>query len=203
MNVFANGSMQQSQALTLALALPGMFTTWMLSQPSILGSVSWDHRPIAAISDIGLTQPGKPLQLDAHASYDPGVSNSRLSYQWSFGDGTTATGISATHTYKLPGAYTLTLAVTAPNGTRAISKSITVSSRPVQYTNPYAGYPPSNGVPPSNPLVQLPPLSSQPITPPAPTTGVPTIVLIVIGVAILLLLVAVLLVSRRSRRPAL
>ena len=54
MNVYANGSTQQSQALTLALALPGMLTTWMLNQPSILGSVGWDHRPIAAISDIGL-----------------------------------------------------------------------------------------------------------------------------------------------------
>ena len=69
------------------------------------------------------------MQLDARASYDPGVSSSLLGYQWSFGDGATASGISVTHTYKLPGTYTLTLAVTAPNGTRSISKTITVSSQ--------------------------------------------------------------------------
>ena len=45
MNVYANGSTQQSQALTLALALPGMLTTWMLNEPSILGSVRLGHRP--------------------------------------------------------------------------------------------------------------------------------------------------------------
>ena len=125
MNVFASGSTQQSQALTLALALPGMLTTWMLNQPSILGSVAWDHLPIAAISDIGLAEPGQPLALDARASYDPGVSGGQLGYQWSFGDGATASGVSVTHTYRLPGTYTLTLKVTAPNGTRSISKTIT------------------------------------------------------------------------------
>jgi hypothetical protein len=207
MNVFANGSIQQSQALTLALALPGMLTTWMLNQPSILGSVplttaSDGSTPIAAISDIGLVEPGLPLQLDARASYDPGVSSSLLGYHWSFGDGATASGILVTHTYKLPGTYTLTLAVTAPNGPRSISKTITVSSQPVQYANPYAGFP-QNGSPPSNPLVQLPALRSQPVTSSnaAPSSRFPAIlilVLIVIGVAVLLIV----LTLRRSRRPA-
>lgn len=205
MNVFANGSIQQSQALTLALALPGMLTTWMLNQPSVLGNVKWDHLPIAAISGIGLAEPGQPLALDARASYDPGVSNSRLGYQWNFGDGATASGIEVTHTYRLPGTYTLTLKVTAPNGPLSINKMVTVSSHPAQYANPYAGFLP-NGVPPSNPLVQLPALSSQPVTPPSTvpsssTNRLPailTIVLIVIGVAVLL----VVLTLRRSRRPA-
>ena len=147
------------------------------------------------------------MQLDARASYDPGVSSSLLGYQWSFGDGATASGISVTHTYKLPGTYTLTLAVTAPNGTRSISKTITVSSQLVQYANPYAGFP-QNGSPPSNPLVQLPALTSQPVTSSstaAPASRFPailTIVLIVIGVLALLLVLIVSLTLRRSRRPA-
>ena len=211
MNVFAHGSIQQSQALTLALALPGMLTTWMLNQPGILGSVpltlaSDRSTPIAAISDIGLAEPGQPLQLDARASYDPEVSNSLLGYQWSFGDGTSVSGISVTHTYRLPGTYTLTLAVTAPNGTRSISKTITVSSHPAQYANPYAGYS-SNGVPPSNPLVHLPALGSQPVTTVPSSSGsrtpaILTALLIVISIAVLLIVLTVALMVRRSRRPA-
>jgi hypothetical protein len=213
MNVFANGSTQEAQALTLALALPAMLTTWMLSQPSILGSASLTqasgHPPIAAISDIGLMESGRPVQLDAQASYDPGVSNSQLGYQWNFGDGVTASGISVTHTYQLPGTYTLTLKVTAPGGAVSISKTLTVSSRPVQYVNPYAGYRP-NGAPPSNPRVHLPALNSQPVTPPTAVSSslgsrlpaIRAIVLIVIGVVALLLVLIVSLMLRRSRRPA-
>jgi len=209
MNVFASGSTQQSQALTLALALPGMLTTWMLNQPNVLGSVAWDRRPIAAISDIGLAQPGHPLQLDARASYDPGAPDSKLGYQWSFGDGVTASGISVAHTYTLPGAYTLTLTVTAPNGTRRISKTIRVSSQPTAYANPYAKFQ-SNGVPPSNPQVHLPALTSSPATTPSrsangshATTATLTSVLIAIGITVLLMLVILSVAVWRSRRPAL
>ncbi|MEO7018791.1 MAG: M28 family peptidase, partial [Ktedonobacteraceae bacterium] len=71
MNTFANGNSQQSQALTIALALPGMLTTWMLSQPAILGQQASDNQPIATISSIGLSQPGQTMHFDAGASYDP------------------------------------------------------------------------------------------------------------------------------------
>jgi hypothetical protein len=156
-----------------------------------------------------LLELGRPVQLDARASYDPGVSNSLLGYQWNFGDGTTASGISVTHTYRLPGTYTLTLKVSAPNGATSISKTLTVSGQPLQYANPYIRYLPQNGIPPSNPLVQLPALNSQPVTPPATTpsssanqsTAILIIVLIIMGIVVLLVLVIVSLLWR-SRRPA-
>jgi hypothetical protein len=208
MNVFASGSTQQSQALTLALALPGMLTTWMLNQPSILGSVPWDHLPIAAVSDIGAAMPGSPLALDARASYNPGVSG-ELGYAWSFGDGARATGVSVTHTYQSPGTYTLSLKVTSsPGGARTITKTIVVGSSPATYTNPYANYP-QNGIPPSNPAVQLPPLNSSPATTQTTSSNnlnrsiaVMTIVLIVIGIVMLLVLVIVALTVFHARRPA-
>ncbi len=207
MNVYASGSTEQSPALTLALGLPGMLTTWMLNQPAVLGSVSWDHLPIAAISDIGLAEPGQPLAVDARASYDPGVNNSQLGYQWNFGDGTTASGIAVTHIYQSPGTYTLTLKVTAPSGTRSISKTIAVSSHPVQYANPYAGYP-QNGRPPSNPAVHLPALNSAPqrgaSIQPSGARDLISIALIVSGIAALLLIVVVWLMWWRGhgRQPA-
>jgi hypothetical protein len=209
MNVFANGSTEQSQALTLALALPGMLTTWMLNQPSILGSVPWDHLPIAAVSDIGTAMPGQPLALDAHASYDPGAGG-ELSYAWSFGDGTSAaSGVSVSHAYKSPGTYALTLKVTSSSGSaRTIMKTIVVGSQSASYANPYANFP-QNGVPPSNPAVQLPPLNPVQVTPQTASSNqlnrgiaTMTIVLIVIGIVLLLVLVIVALTVWRARRPA-
>jgi PKD repeat protein len=109
------------------------------------------------------------------------------------------------HTYKSQGTYTLTLKVTAPNGTRRVSKTIQVSNQLITYVNPYVKYQ-SNGIPPSNPRVHLPALISQPVTPSRSANGSPvtlTIVLIAIGIAVLLALLIVSVAVWRSRRPAL
>jgi hypothetical protein len=155
MNTFASGYITKATALTLSLGLPGMLTTWMLHQPSILGEAAFDGKPLAAISDIGQTAINQPVALDAKASFDPSHPNSALSYAWNFGDGATATGIAVSHTYTSTGTYTLTLTVTSPSGARRVSKIITVSTKPANYPNPYTHYQ-ANGFPPSNPQVILP-----------------------------------------------
>jgi len=86
-------------------------------------------------------------------SCDPVKSSTPLSYAWSFGDGTTASGVSISHTYKTAGNYILTLAVTSPGGKRIISKAIHVRSRPTIYENPYS---PLRGKNRPNPRVTLP-----------------------------------------------
>ncbi len=155
MNTFANGNSQQSQALTLALELPGMLTTWMLSQPTILGQAPADNQPIAAISSIGPSQPGQAMSFDATASYDPGVQNGHLSYHWTFGDGSSADGQKVSHTYAQSGNYILSLSVTsASGGKRVVSKQLTLT-RPPAYANPYS-LGASSGTPHSNARVVLP-----------------------------------------------
>lgn len=155
MNIFADGNEQQSQALTLALGLPGMITTWMLSQPAILGQATIDGKPIAAISSIGLAQPGKPMDFAGTASYDPAHKNSALSYHWSFGDGASADGQKVSHTYTAPGTYTLSLAITsAAGGSRVITQQLTVGT-PANFPNPYTTFD-SDGRPPQNTSVTLP-----------------------------------------------
>ena len=153
MNTFADGSSQQSQALTLALALPGMLTTWMLNQQEILGTASVDQNPVAAVSDIGATRVGQPLSLDARTSFDPNGNSNGMRYAWDFGDGTKATGIAVTHTYKKAGNYTLTLTVSSPTGKRSITKVLEVTTQPIA-SNPIDLN--QDGKPPSNPRVILP-----------------------------------------------
>ncbi|MBN1280951.1 MAG: PKD domain-containing protein [Candidatus Thermoplasmatota archaeon] len=53
--------------------------------------------------------------FDASGTNDPQVTI--LSYTWDFGDGTTGTGISLTHTYAQPGVYTVVLTVIDTGGT--------------------------------------------------------------------------------------
>ena len=153
MNTYADGSSQKSNALTMALGLPGMLTSWMLNQPDILGQATSDQRPVAAISDIGQSVAGQSITLDARASFDP--AGNALTYAWDFGDGTRASGISVAHTYKTTGNYTLKLTVSSSKASRPVVKSINVVTQPTSYDNPYASGQ-QDGYPPSNPSVIYP-----------------------------------------------
>jgi hypothetical protein len=175
MNTFANGSTQKATALTLSLGLPAMLTTWMLNQPDILGATAANTGIIAAVSDVGQTLVGQSVALDASVSYVPGDATVPLSYAWDLGDGSTASGVTVNHTYRLPGTYTLTLTVASSTSKLLISKKITVVPQSVQYPNSYSGFQ-ATGVPPSNPAVVLPtPTNITPGTvPTAATTPPPT-----------------------------
>jgi hypothetical protein len=220
MNTFANGSSQKAPALVLALALPGMLTTWMLNQPDILGQVAADAgaslAPIAAISDIGKAQINQSISLDGKAAFDPENSSSVLQYAWDFGDGSKASGISVSHTYKAIGTYTLSLTASSTNGSRRISKVIHVVAQTTTYPNPYAVFQP-DGVPPPNPKVVLPvpndrqtgPISATPtpITTTAPlpgtfnTEGLLITIALVIVLAFILVFIVIALLRRGRMKP--
>jgi PKD domain/Peptidase family M28 len=182
MNTYTCGAERPSAALALGLALPAMFTTWMLNQPDMLGEASADGNPIATISDIGQTVVGQNIALDAKASFDPFNAGGSLSYAWNFGDSTATTGISVNHVYRRVGNYTLTLTVTSPGGKRTIAKTINVGNGSNYYSNPYS---PLGGINRHNPAVTIatannklpaqPSLKPLMIATPAPTvTAVPT-----------------------------
>jgi PKD repeat protein len=57
---------------------------------------------------------GGAITFNGSGSSDP--DGQVVSYQWSFGDGGTATGQTPTHTYANAGSYTVSLAVTDNNG---------------------------------------------------------------------------------------
>ena len=58
------------------------------------------------------------------------------SYQWNFGDNTTGTGQSTTHTYSQPGTYQVTLLVQTSGGcTNQVTRTVTVNAQPTARFN--------------------------------------------------------------------
>jgi len=57
-----------------------------------------------------------PVTCDASASHDNADGGWIVSYEWDFGDGTTASGKVVTHEYNITGSYTVTLTVTDNDG---------------------------------------------------------------------------------------
>jgi PKD repeat protein len=85
--------------------------------------------PVAAFSvSPSPAYPRQAVRFDADASYDP--DGEIQSYAWDFGDGSTATGAEATHSYGVQGTYTIELALLDNDGgerTATASLQITTS----------------------------------------------------------------------------
>ena len=66
--------------------------------------------PVAVISAPDAALVNQTISLDASHSSDP--DGTIVNYTWDFGDGNTGYGVAVTHSYSLPGNYTITLTVT-------------------------------------------------------------------------------------------
>jgi hypothetical protein len=86
--------------------------------------------PLAAFSAAPTSGPA-PLAVtfDAGASSDP--EGSIAGYEWDFGDGSTATGRTAIHTFGLPGTFSVVLVVTDDRGARATATTGIVAAETV------------------------------------------------------------------------
>ncbi|WP_226921605.1 PKD domain-containing protein [Georgenia subflava] len=70
---------------------------------------------------------GLTVGVDGTGSEDP--DGTIASYAWTFGDGATATGATASHTYATAGTYDVTLTVTDDDGaTKSLTQEVTVSA---------------------------------------------------------------------------
>jgi PKD repeat protein len=75
---------------------------------------------------------GNSATFDGSASTTP---NGPLTWTWRFGDGTTGSGATATHTYAAPGSYTVLLQVTdARRDANETTRTVTVGTGPVAPT---------------------------------------------------------------------
>ena len=81
------------------------------------------------VADAGGTYSGivnTSISFDGGSSYDSDDGDSISAYSWSFGDGTTGTGLTVEHYYTLAGNYTVVLTVTDTHGAQSTS-TVTVS----------------------------------------------------------------------------
>jgi len=86
-----------------------------------------DRPPIAVIAGPSTATTGQSVTFIGGGSTDP--DGTITSYAWNFGDGTTGTGVNATHTYVTTGSFTVTLTVTDNSGnTNSTTHAITVTA---------------------------------------------------------------------------
>jgi PKD repeat protein len=92
---------------------------------------------VAPVASFTTSCPTATCTVDASTSTDtaPGTI---ASYAWDFGDGTTGTGVTATHTYATSGPKTISLVVTDNQGLASapVTRNVTVTATPVD-TRPH------------------------------------------------------------------
>ncbi len=74
------------------------------------------------------SESGLTTNVNGGASSDP--DGNTLTYSWTFGDGSSASGATASHTYSSAGTYTVTLTVSDGSLSDSATASVTVSSPP-------------------------------------------------------------------------
>ncbi|HEY7874091.1 MAG TPA: M28 family peptidase, partial [Actinomycetota bacterium] len=122
-----------SQGWYKGLELCAHMHSWFMLQPNMSSPVKRTTRTVAYFEGIpkepAPIAPGKTVTLDAHGSY--GFSNAKkmklvpakkLRYKWTFADGSKATGVTATRSFRKTEPVTLT--VTAPGGRKDVMRQI-------------------------------------------------------------------------------
>ncbi len=102
------------------------------STPVDLGAYEYQHRaPVAqATASPSSGNPGTVFSFDSAGSHDPDDGD-YLSYSWSFDDGASASGSTASHGFSTPGSHTATLTVTDSSGlTSTATATVSVIAPP-------------------------------------------------------------------------
>jgi len=84
-----------------------------------------NHPPTAVVGGPYTGIEGSAVAFDGSGSSDP--DGDALTYAWTFGDGTTGSGVKPTHTYADNGAYTVTLTVTDARGAASAAATTTAT----------------------------------------------------------------------------
>ena len=97
-------------------------------------AVSWqlipEEPPVAVINGPTSGQAGQSLQFSAANSVPPPVG-SIVSYEWRFGDGSTASGVEVDKVYAQPASYEVLLVVTGDNGLASTAtQQVTIAAAP-------------------------------------------------------------------------
>lgn len=89
------------------------------------GAANQNRPPVAVVSAPSNGSTGDAITFDASGSSDP--DGTALSYLWDFGDGTTATGRTTSHTYEESGSWTARLYVSDSEGVGMAQQTETIA----------------------------------------------------------------------------
>ena len=93
----------------------------------VVSSAPQNRAPTAVIGGAATGTPGQPVALDGNGSSDP--DNDALTFEWSFGDGSTGSGKQVTKTYAQAGSFTVTLTVTdGRGGSASATRAMTIDA---------------------------------------------------------------------------
>lgn len=119
---------------TVQLATPGVIKDhvykWTFTPSGKTGTSAkffWMFEPklTPPVATFTMSYTGTVLNVDATGSYDP--DGTIVQYAWNWGDGTTSTGVTASHQYVVYNGHSVTLTVTDNDG---LTNSITMSIPP-------------------------------------------------------------------------
>ena len=104
-----------------------------------------DHAPVAGFAFSGTPNEGNPIAFDASTSTDPDLGRTNmdhaeaLSYAWTFGDGSSASGVAPMKAFGQSGTYTVTLTVTDAWGwPSVVTAAVSIANVPPAVA-PFAG----------------------------------------------------------------
>ena len=111
----------------------------VISDQTISASFIAGNQPPVARASATPVSGAAPLTVDFDGSGSTDPEGDALTYSWDFGDGTVASGVTATHMYALAGNYTVILTVTDVSGgvgSDTIAISVTGDGGPCAFDTP-------------------------------------------------------------------
>lgn len=136
---FGDGKTDKGNPKTHTYANDGTYTvtltvrddnqaTVSISKDVVVGNTTAPNQAPNASFSASPNQGTAPVQVVVDAGASTDSDGTIQLYQWNFGDGTTAEGVTANHTYTTAGSYTITLKVTDEDGaTDQANRTVTVT----------------------------------------------------------------------------